>query len=112
MEEILRTRLTEAFSPSHLEIVNESYKHNVPKGAESHFKVLVVSNKFEEKSLVERHRMVNTVLAEQLQTGYGPGGAGGSGIHALSIQAKTPAQFDMGGVAIQSTPNCAGGSKA
>lgn len=30
-------------SPSHLEVVNESYMHNVPKGSESHFKVLVVS---------------------------------------------------------------------
>lgn len=38
--------------PLHLEIVNESYMHNVPKGSETHFKVLVVSDKFESLPLI------------------------------------------------------------
>ena len=64
------------FQPSHLEVINESNMHNVPKGSETHFKVVVVSDSFEGLSLVKRHRAVNEVLAQELQ----------SGVHALSIQ--------------------------
>lgn len=104
IEETIVKKLSGAFSPVHMEVVNESYKHNVPKGAESHFKVLVVSDSFENKKMLERHRLVNAVLAEELGKG-----AGGGGIHALSIQAKTPAQFNTGKAEMHTTPNCAGG---
>ena len=106
MQENITAKLTEAFTPTHLEIVNESYKHNVPKGAESHFKVLIVSDKFNDQKMLARHRMVNNVLQEELGLGLGAGG-----IHALSIQAKTPSQFNDGNVEMHTTPNCAGGSK-
>jgi BolA protein len=92
----------------HLEIVNESYKHNVPEGAESHFKVLVVSPNFEGKAPIMRHRMVNSALKEELDME--------GGIHALSIKAQTVAQFEKAGGAaagvIQETPDRLGGSKA
>lgn len=39
--------------PLHLEVVNESYMHNVSKGSETHFKVLVVSDKFESLPLIK-----------------------------------------------------------
>ena len=100
MEPLIRRKLEDALSPIHLELVNESSKHNVPKGSESHFKLLVVSKSFEGKSLIDRHRMVNHVLAEELK----------KGIHALSIQAKTPAQFQVD-PSVSSTPDCLGGSK-
>jgi hypothetical protein len=38
--ECMERKLTESFGPSHLEILNESYMHSVPKGSETHFKVL------------------------------------------------------------------------
>ena len=38
----IETKLTEAFKPIHLDIINESYMHNVPKGSETHFKVLTL----------------------------------------------------------------------
>ena len=110
--------LQDAFNPTFLEVVNESYKHNVPKGAESHFKVTVVSESFAGKALLARHRMVNTALAAQLNPSFGAAGGsggGGNGIHALSIQAKTPAQYAMElekGNASHSTPPCLGGSTA
>ena len=104
MEEQITTKLTNALAPVHLEVVNESYKHNVPKGAESHFKVFVVSESFDGKNMLARHRLVNSVLAEELEHGVGMGG-----IHALSIQAKTPSQWNEGGAKMHSTPNCAGG---
>lgn len=62
--------------PTHLEVINESNMHNVPKGSESHFKVVVVSMDFENLSLIKRHRMVNDVLKDELA----------GGVHALSIQ--------------------------
>lgn len=39
----IREKLTEAFIPQHLDVLNESYMHNVPKGAETHFKVRLMS---------------------------------------------------------------------
>ena len=82
------SNLHKALSPLlHLEIENESYKHSVPKGSESHFKVFVVSPVFEGKSLLERHRMVNDAVK---------GGEAALPIHALSIQAKTPTQWQSG----------------
>ena len=53
METLIRDKLTKQFAPSHLEILNESYMHNVPKGSETHFKVVVVSNNFENTSLLQ-----------------------------------------------------------
>ncbi len=96
-------RLTAAFAPvAHLELENESHRHSVPPGSESHFKVFIVSPAFENVPLLERHRRVNAAAA------------GGTGaplpVHALSISAKTPAQW-AAGAAAQSTPGCLGGSK-
>lgn len=100
VEEAVRNKLQAAFVPTFFEVVNESYKHNVPAGSESHFKVVVVSTQFEGKSLIQRHRMVNQTLGEELKTL----------IHALSIQAKTPEQWAQDST-IQKTPNCLGGEK-
>ena len=77
-------KLQAAFSPSHLQIINESHMHNVPKNSETHFKVVVVSDVFEGVKLLQRHRDVNEILKEELA---GP-------VHALSISAKTPSQWE------------------
>lgn len=53
MEEAIIATLKENLQPVHLEVVNESYMHNVPKGSETHFKVLVVSDKFDELPLIK-----------------------------------------------------------
>lgn len=99
MAQTIRSKIVEKLSPTHLEVINESYKHNVPKDNESHFKLLVVSDAFEGKSLIERHRLVNHALGEELK----------EGIHALSFQCKTPAQF-AADPSLAQTPNCAGGA--
>jgi BolA protein len=94
--------LSGALSPMHLEIVDESHMHNVPEGAESHFKVLVVSDAFQDEKLVARHRRVNALLGDELQ----------NGLHALAIHAWTPQEwFDKGGGAAPASPQCMGGSK-
>jgi BolA protein len=94
--------ITEALSPNHLEVADESHMHNVPPGSESHFKVLVVSEDFADERLIARHRRINALLKHELD----------GGLHALAIHAWTPAEwFDKGGAAPDS-PQCMGGSKA
>jgi len=94
-------KLNRTFDPIHMDILNESYMHNVPKGSETHFKVIIVSEKFKEmKNLIQRHRAVNDTLAEELS----------SGVHALSIVAKTPEQWEkMSNNDIDPSPKCRGG---
>lgn len=42
-----------SLQPSYLEVINESYMHNVPKGSETHFKVIVVADTFQDMSLIQ-----------------------------------------------------------
>lgn len=102
MQSQLEKKLSESLSPMHLEVINESYMHNVPEGSESHFKVVVVTEAFESQPRVARHRLVNEAVAEELK----------AGIHAFSINAMTPEEwFEKGGKVTESPP-CLGGSKA
>ena len=88
--------------PQHLEVINESNNHNVPPGAESHFKVVIVSNKFEGVRLIDRHRMINEALAEELA---GP-------VHALAIHAYTEFNWQARFGNAPMSPPCLGGSKS
>lgn len=49
----IQNKLQTALEATHLEVINESYMHNVPKGAETHFKVVVVSDKFDGLALIK-----------------------------------------------------------
>lgn len=99
--ETLRRALEEGLAPSHLEVVDESSQHSVPRGAETHFKVTVVSEAFAGLSPVQRHRRVNQILGEAFR----------AGLHALSIHAKTPAEWGSS-PGVMASPACLGGSKA
>lgn len=100
VETSIRSKLTQSLAPCHLEVHNESYMHAVPPGSETHFKVVVVSEVFSGKPLIQRHRLVNDVLKEELA----------GSVHALSIQAKTPEQWEENPTVTKS-PGCMGGSK-
>lgn len=94
--------LTDRLAPLHLEVTDESHMHNVPAGAESHFKVFVVSEAFGAEPLIARHRRVNALLREELD----------AGLHALAIHAWTPEEwFARGGTAAPASPPCQGGGK-
>ena len=99
IENQIQTKLNSAFQPAFLDVENESHKHNVPPGSESHFRVTVVSIEFEGMPLVKRHQRINEVLSEEIE---GP-------VHALSIRAKTPEQWENAVGLIQPTPQCGGG---
>ncbi|KAL1495423.1 hypothetical protein AB1Y20_016791 [Prymnesium parvum] len=101
VEAAVRAKLTAAFAPEHLEVINESSNHCVPKGSETHFKVVVVSHQFAGLPPLERHRQVNAVLADELE------GSAGPPVHALSIVAKTPEQWAKSN-AVSPSPPCMG----
>ena len=89
-----------SLDPVHLEVVNESHQHNVPKDSESHFKVTVVSDAFTNKMLINRHRMVNQILEHELA----------NSIHALALHTKTPDEWFEQGGHVPPSPLCHGGS--
>jgi BolA protein len=101
VQQVIEQRLRDQFAPMHLEVDNESHMHNVPEGSESHFRVVLVTDQFEGKPLVQRHRAVNGALAEQLQ----------GSIHALALHTMTPEEWFAKGGAAPASPPCEGGSK-
>ncbi len=86
----------------HLEVINESHRHNVPPGSESHFKVVLVGDAFDGMKLLERHRLVNRLLADELA----------GGVHALAIHAWTPDEWRARTGGAPMSPPCLGGGKA
>jgi BolA protein len=86
VESSIREKLSRAFQPIRLEVLNESHLHaghgSSPGTGESHFRVLLVSPAFAGRSRLERHRLVNEVLAAEL----------GGGVHALAIAAYAPGE--------------------
>ncbi len=85
-ETTIRDKLSRQFAPELLEVVNESHFHaghaGSPGTGESHFRVAIVSAAFAGKTRVERHRLVNATLADELA----------GGVHALAIKAFAPGE--------------------
>ncbi len=83
-QDIIVTKLSDAFAPDSLRVEDESAQHKGHAGhrpgGETHFRVYIVSSAFKGKSRIERHRMINTVLASELS----------GGVHALAIHASAP----------------------
>ncbi len=80
-------RLNEAFEPETLGVEDESYMHQGHEGAKdgrSHFRVLIISEAFQDKNLIDRHRMIYRVLDEMMRID----------IHALAIDAWAPDELD------------------
>ncbi|MEM9690516.1 MAG: BolA family protein [Pseudomonadota bacterium] len=81
----IHDRLAESLNPAHLLVKDQSHLHAGHAGAEDgrgHFDVNIVSDAFEGKSRIQRHRIVFDALGDMMQTD----------IHALSITARTPAE--------------------
>jgi BolA protein len=79
-------KLSEAFVPESLDVVDESHLHEGHAGhrpgGETHFRVYIVSQAFDGKTRIDRHRMVNKLLASELA---GP-------VHALALHAYAPGE--------------------
>jgi BolA protein len=83
---VITEKLREAFAPESLDVQDESHLHEGHAGhrpgGETHFRVNIVSTAFEGKSRVERHRMINATLAQELA----------GSVHALAIHAQAPGE--------------------
>ncbi len=97
----IETKITQALSPEVLEVTNESNRHSVAPGSETHFKLVIVSSGFANQNRVQRHRTVNELLASELQ----------QGVHALSLKLYTPSEWDAREGQVPKSPPCMGGSK-
>lgn len=101
MRDKITEKLSSDFSPLHIEVVDESHTHNVPEGSESHFKVTLVTDKFNEQPLIKRHRAVNSALKGDIQ----------DAIHALALHTLTPEEWFAKGGEVPASPDCLGGGK-
>ena len=90
----MEAKLSAAFSPERLEIINESHlhaghhhedrgEHEVYDGTgETHFRVRIVSDAFTGLSRIARHRAINDLLKDELNTG----------VHALALEPSAPGE--------------------
>ena len=87
MKTVIEHKLEKGLCPTFLEVIDQSHQHaghvHAPEGGNSHFDVVVVTDKFEGLALVERHRLVHDLLAEEFE----------GSLHALSIKACTPEEW-------------------
>ena len=97
----IEEKLTAELAPSLLVVDNESKKHSVPPGSETHFKVTIVSSAFEGLGRVARHRLVHGILKDELA----------GGVHALTMTSRTPAEWATD-TSVTASPPCLGGSKS
>jgi BolA protein len=86
MVDRIRTTLTQGLAPERLEVIDESALHAGHAGAvpgkTTHIRVRIMSAAFNGKSRIERHRLVNGLLAPEIA----------AGLHALAIEARTPGE--------------------
>jgi len=84
--DLITEKLTKAFSPQSLRVVDESHLHEGHAGhrpgGQTHFRVYIVSEAFQGKSRIDRHRAINAALAAELT----------AGVHALAIHATAPGE--------------------
>ena len=100
VHKLISDKLQAEYQPDVLQLTNESFMHSVPEGSESHFKLVIVSDRFQDLRLVQRHQSIYGLLAEQLA---GP-------VHALALHTYTlPEWAEAQGLAPDS-PECLGGS--
>ena len=93
VEDSIRSKLTTSLSPTHLSIHNDSHLHSHHRAMrdstsqETHFRVNVVSEEFAGQRQPARHRVVYTLLKEELERD--------GGIHALQLKTKTPTEWKV-----------------
>lgn len=99
IETEIRDTITTHCPFSHMELINESYMHNVPEGSESHFKLTLVSDVFSGKRLVQRHQYIYKLLDVSMKK-----------IHALALHLYTNEEWsEKQGAPL--SPHCMGGEK-
>ena len=85
---------------THCEVLDESSGHNVPIGSETHFKLVAVGDVFNQKSRIQRHRMINAMLQDEFE----------KGMHACSMHLFTPEEWEASRN-VPDSPDCANARK-
>jgi BolA protein len=84
--DVITEKLTAAFAPESLRVEDESHQHEGHAGhrpgGQTHYRVYIVAEAFRGKSRIDRHRMINQMLAQELA----------GGVHALAIHASAPGE--------------------
>ena len=84
--DLITKKLTEAFVPQSLKVMDESHQHEGHAGSrpggQTHYRVYIVSPAFKGKTRIERHRMINGILSDELA----------GGVHALAVHAAAPGE--------------------
>jgi BolA protein len=100
VEDQIQTFLNEGLNLAHLELENESHMHGGNR-LDTHFKLVVVSDDFEGKRLIQRHQAIFGLLSDLMQ----------NPIHALSMHLYTQAEWAEKSGTVPASPKCMGGSK-
>ena len=84
--DVIIEKLNAAFAPESLRVVDESHQHEGHAGhrpgGQTHYRVYIVAEAFQGKSRIDRHRMINQTLVQELA----------GGVHALAIHASAPGE--------------------
>ena len=84
--DLITKKLTEAFAPQSLKVMDESHQHEGHAGhrpgGQTHFRIYIVSGSFKGKTRLERHRLINGILSGELA----------GSVHALAIHAAAPGE--------------------
>lgn len=86
-------------NPFFLTVEDESTRHHVPVGAETHFKLVIVSEKFAKLTLLARHRLINSLLSQEFN----------NGLHALSLHLHTKEEWETRLGTTTNSPACRDG---
>jgi BolA protein len=92
----IQSLLQEHFQPWILEVLDQSHQHQVPKDAQTHYQVLLVSTLFEQKKQIDRHRSVQQVLQPEFA----------KGLHALTLALYTPEEWKQRKGKVATPPPC------
>lgn len=86
LADIITQKLTNAFAPDRVLVIDESRLHEGHAGSrpggETHFRIDIVSKAFAGKSRIDRHRMINALLTDELA----------GRVHALAIKSHAPGE--------------------
>ena len=94
----LLERIQAEFQPHFATVENEGHMHSSGRGADSHFKLVIVSDTFEGMRKVQRHQTLYQLFADDLK----------NGIHALALHLYTKSEWESLGEAFPKSPNCLG----
>lgn len=97
----IEQQLSQECSPVYLNVEDESKNHHVPKDAQTHFKVTLVTAQFKGLTRIARHRIINKLLSNEFDTG----------LHALSLHLFTSEEWEKKNQSVADSPACKDGYK-